>query len=67
MPAMQKPSRPTAKILRFQLPDLMTWQEVRDCGLGPIPEDAAEAIDGYHEELAQVVDIRTAVRIARDR
>ena len=64
---MSKDAQPTAQIIRFEPRDLMTWEEVRACGLGPIPPDAAEAIDGYHDELAPVVDIKNAIRIPRDR
>ena len=66
---MSKTTQPTAQIIRFVPPDLMTWEEVRACGLGPIPPDAAEAIDGYHEELAPVVVLHRfrSVRIPRDR
>ena len=63
---MQKPARPTARIIRFQPRDLMTWEEARACGLGPLPPDVGEEdLDGYHEELAPVVDIKTAVRRGR--
>ena len=66
---MSKDTQPTARIIRFEPRDLMTWEEVRACGLGPIPPDAAEAIDGYHEELAPVVELHRfrSVRMPRDR
>ena len=64
---MSKDTQPSARIIRFEPRDLMTWEEVRACGLGPIPPDAVEAIDGYHEELAPVVELHCfrSVRLRR--
>ena len=63
---MPKNLRPTAKVIRFVPPDLMTWEEARACGLRPIPPDA---FDGYHDDLAPVIDLRCmrTKRIPRDR
>ena len=67
---MQTPSRPTAKIIYFEPRDLLTWEEVRESGLEPIPPEVTDAdMDDYYEELAPVIDLQgvRARRILRHR
>lgn len=41
---MQTANNPLPRV-KADDPDLMTWSDVKDCGLGPVPADADDGED----------------------